>query len=196
MKNLTGSKHKLDKAEESNSKRRKSNKESCSGDGKCLSSNSPYYKLKDVDCIYGCVPQKCPNYVVCREILPQRVLDANQDTYINCAIGFNVRLTILDQVSDCPKCKHKVNHLVRLPHCSHLMCPACVRGISYCGGNTFGDDYHVPETEDDEDKLRRKSGMVSKSEEKKYNEGFYEIEEDDDDDDDYIKLKKDLIQSF
>lgn len=128
----------------------------CSGDGSCLeqTSNNRYKPL--FKCSFECKPIKCPNYVLCLDILPQVILDCNEGTCMNCAVA---GVSIEEKPSECRICHTITNCISSSDSCEHLMCPDCYRFSMWNCKHYFNAEFPYPqhiENEYDEDEDNEK----------------------------------------
>ena len=121
----------------------------CEGNGECLN-QVDYHKYEKYDnfiCNYNCIPMKCPNYLICKNISPKWVYDNNKNTCINCAISFGILIFSIDK-KECPICLEN-KYAVKNINCNHTICVDCFRRVHY--GEEREEDPIFPYSEEIED---------------------------------------------
>ncbi len=111
--------------------------EVCNGYGVCLIqiNENEYMKNEDIECSHNCQPIKCPNFLVCENVLPEQYLYCHHGVCGFCAIHFygilgkiNTPLKYL-QFSDnqeCPICL-ETKMCVKQLYCEHKICVDCFK---------------------------------------------------------------------
>ena len=111
---------------------------SCNGTGECLQLNEytvQYYKVNNVKCKYNCIPIHCPNYIICRSMVPRNVLNYYNGLCYYCDNMFGVAkggkgiLKAVDNV-ECPICL-ETTRCVTQPKCEHTICVECFKRCYY-----------------------------------------------------------------
>lgn len=103
--------------------------EACSGDGSCLEQADERHYRRRWSCVHDCVPVRCPNYAVCGEFDPVRVLDCHRGLCLHCDMAFGQRLEFYDQLKECPVCLESRPCCVKMPGCVHVLCVGCFRNL-------------------------------------------------------------------
>ena len=108
---------------------------SCPGDGECLGQSGDrefeYEKRTDIKCEHDCQPIKCPNYLICGALEPQRILWCYHGTCSNCQymcgkkFGGKGVLKFTEDV-ECPICMETKTCVEGL-RCDHNVCVDCFR---------------------------------------------------------------------
>jgi hypothetical protein len=98
----------------------------CNGDGSCLYQEGEhiYEKNTDIICLFNCEPVKCPNYLVCGNISPQRILSSHKGTCFNCRISFGHLEFFTNE--ECPICLD-TKLCVKQSKCNHKICVDCFK---------------------------------------------------------------------
>jgi hypothetical protein len=99
----------------------------CRGDGSCLEQtdlHNGYKKNEDMSCSHNCQPMKCPNYLICGELMPQWVLCCHKGTSMSCAVSFG-HLQFFENV-ECPICLD-TKMCVKQKNCDHKICVDCFK---------------------------------------------------------------------
>jgi hypothetical protein len=111
---------------------------SCSGDGECLGQTDleySYEKRIDITCTHNCQPIKCPNYLVCGALEPQRILWCYHGTCHNChwmcgeKFGGKGALKFTKE-TECPICMDTKTCVEGL-RCEHNICVDCFKRCHY-----------------------------------------------------------------
>ena len=123
-----------------NNKIKINNKFNCSGNGECFN-NIPgtdiFYKNKR--CNKNCILKKCPNYILCKNYVPQILLDEYYDLCYNCSIAYKLcgkgkgKLETYNNY-DCEKCKNKTL-CIEQAYCDHILCIKCFKQAHHKPGN-------------------------------------------------------------
>jgi hypothetical protein len=111
--------------------------ETCAGAGECLtpSRRRGGKYVRTLPCFFGCAPAPCPNWRLCGEVAPRRVLDCHSGRCANCDISFGLNLEFAFQgaASACAQCGVTRRTLVLFPgQCRHAFCGGCF--ARRCGG--------------------------------------------------------------
>jgi hypothetical protein len=108
----------------------------CKGDGDCLNQTESGYESNQ-SCEHKCVPIQCPNYIVCKTILPQWVLHCHSGTCMHCNMMFgkwnndnNKHILKSKDDTECPICL-ETKLCVSQPRCDHYTCVDCFRRCYY-----------------------------------------------------------------
>ena len=111
----------------------------CPGDGECFTNIPGTYVFYRDKCTQNCTLKKCPNYVLCKSLVPQTVLDdyfglcySCSLSYKPCDIGKGVLKTFDDAV--CSKCRTR-GSCIEQAFCDDKLCVSCFELTHYRPGN-------------------------------------------------------------
>jgi hypothetical protein len=128
-------------------KMKKTKKEQCKGDGKCLMQGrrvDEYIRNIDFTCVYYCRAKKCPNFYICQNIAPE--------WYFNCQDGVCLQCNLLafslfpkneyykhimlrfQPIGECVFC-YSICNCVKMMKCNHLACYSCFMKTYYNESN-------------------------------------------------------------
>lgn len=106
----------------------------CNGEGYCLVGLQHTQNTYHISsCIHNCMPVKCPNYLVCRSVHPQCILNINNGICLTCRVSFNIRLSISNR-DKCSLCE-QTNIVVKRLTCEHKICTNCFQKIHFDNKN-------------------------------------------------------------
>ena len=109
---------------------KKNNKFNCPGKGECFTDiPGAYIFYKDKRCEKNCKLIKCPNYILCKNYVPQICLEEYYGTCYSCSVAYNPGgkgKAILKTFEEykCKKCLHKTK-CIEQPLCEHIICLDC-----------------------------------------------------------------------
>jgi hypothetical protein len=111
----------------------------CKGNGSCLSSawknENIYLYNNSIYCTFNCIPDYCPNYIVCNRICPQFIFEKSFNVCNYCVkiikrLGIQTyNIDILPE-QECNICYDNDIH-IKLPQCRHSICINCFRKLWY-----------------------------------------------------------------
>jgi hypothetical protein len=103
----------------------------CDGYGDCLCQcEDGNYRADNkhsfVTCTHRCTPKKCPNFLVCENIVPEWLLLCKGGHCLKCDMAFGKVLTFSTEDEECPVCL-ETKPTVKLLNCDHTMCFSCFK---------------------------------------------------------------------
>jgi hypothetical protein len=103
----------------------------CNGHGHCLCQCDPGAHVTGCNnsaftCSHRCTPKKCPNFLVCENIVPEWLLLCKGGHCLQCDTAFGRVLTFSTEDAECPVCL-ETKPTVKLLNCEHMMCFSCFK---------------------------------------------------------------------